>query len=151
DLADRFPGALWHDYMDPAGFQPSQIDDRSWYDELSYNGINVIKIPKTSPSSRADILNRMMHQTTKDGQPLVVCDPSCDITIEAWRGGWHRRKPELGKPVHDDPMKDGYYEHLMDADGYIFVGTYEQPSGRHTTATATKIREAMKKQARSYS
>lgn len=151
ELSDRFPGAIWHDYMDPAGFQPSQIDDRSWYDELSFHGINVIKIPKTSPSSRADILNRMMHQTTKDGQPLIVCDPSCDITVEAWRGGWHRRKPETGKPVHDDPMKDGYYEHLMDADGYILVGTYEQPTGRNSAATAARIKEALKKRSRSYS
>lgn len=129
--SDLFPEASWLDYMDPAGFQPSQVDDRSWFDLLDEHGIRVIRIPKTSPTVRADIFNKLLGQTTVEGQPAIVIDPACDIAVEAYRGGWHRKKPEMGKSNTDDPVKDGYYEHIADSDGYVFVGGHQAAAHRH--------------------
>jgi len=148
-LADRFPGGAWQDYMDPQGFERSKVDDRSWYDELVHNGINPIKIPRTSPSSRADVFNRMLSETNRDSQPKILIDPMCEIGIEAYRGGYHRAKPEFGKAISDDPIKDGYYEHIVDADGYLLVGTYEGnlPSSPFQRGN---LRRAAKKRSLSY-
>ncbi|MCB7130158.1 MAG: hypothetical protein J3T61_11540, partial [Candidatus Brocadiales bacterium] len=148
-LNDRFPGAFWHDYADPQVFEKDKTDGRSWNDELTMQGINIIKIPRTSPSSRSDVFNRMLSRTTRDGQPLVVISPECEISIEAYRGGYHRRKPELGKPTYDDPVKDGYYEHIVDADGYMMVGNYEQNT-MSSPADRDKLRRVQKRRSRSY-
>jgi len=147
-LSDYFPDAFWQDYMDPAGFQPSQVDDRSWFDELTSHGIKIIRIPKTSPSSRADTLNKMLGQTTNDGQPLVLLDPSCEISVEAYRGGWYRKKPVMGKAIDDDPVKDGYYEHIVDADGYVMVGGHE--SATHQRKLHKGIPPKVKRLSQSY-
>lgn len=148
-LADRFPGAIWQDYMDPQGFERSKIDDRSYYDELVTNGIQPIKIPRTTPSSRADVFNKMMSQTTRDGQPKILIDPGCEIGIEAYRGGYHREKLQFGRPTQDDPVKDGYYDHIVDADGYLLVGTHEG-NLPNSPFQRGKLRAAAKKRSKSY-
>jgi len=150
-LTDKFEGAHYQDYADPQVYEQNKEDGRSWNDELVDNGIRVIKIPRTSPNARADLMNKMMSQTTRDGEPLIVIDPTCEISIEAYRGGWHRAKPEMGRPIHDDPVKDGYYEHLMDADGYLIVGAYQgMGSGSLSKLDRDKLRIRSKKRRRSY-
>ena len=150
-LNEKFDGAHYQDYADPQVYEQNKEDGRSWNDELVDNGIRVIKIPRTSPNARADLMNKMMSQTTRDGEPLIVIDPACEISIEAYRGGWHRAKPEMGRPIHDDPVKDGYYEHLMDADGYLIVGAYQgMGSGSLSKMDRDKLRIRSKKRRRSY-
>jgi len=149
ELADRFPGAFWQDYADPQVYEQNKEDGRSWADELRDNGIVPIKIPRTSPGYRAGIFNRMLGQTTRDGQPMVVIDPYCDIAIEAYRGGYHSKKPILGKAVDDEPVKDGYYEHVVDADLYIILGAH-QGSGTQSAGQKAKIGAAAKRHAKSY-
>lgn len=149
ELNDRFPGAYWQDFADPQVFEQNKEDGRSWADELQRSGISVERIPRTSPGYRADVFGRMLEQTTNDGQPLVVIDPFCDISIEAYMGGYHKKKPELGKAIDDEPVKDGYYEHIVDADQYIIVGAYKG-AGQMSKASGARMKEAAGKRARSY-
>jgi hypothetical protein len=56
-------------------------------------------------------------QTDKDSPelPLWLVDPSCAITIAAYRGGYHR------DPADGSPVKDGFYDHICDTHRYVVV------------------------------
>lgn len=47
-------------------------------------------------------------------EPLIVVDPRCPILRDAFLGGYHRGQDGL-------PVKDGYYDHLVDDARYLVV------------------------------
>lgn len=48
--------------------------------------------------------------------PMFLVDHSCKISISAYLGGYHRGDDGM-------PVKDGYYDHVVDTDRYFSVGT----------------------------
>lgn len=57
-----------------------------------------------------------LHPETDEEAPLFLVHPRCKISIAAYCGGYHR--DEEGEPV-----KDGYYDHIVDTDRYIIMNT----------------------------
>lgn len=110
-----FPGAEFLDYCDPAGNQRSDKNKRST--------IQILKDDfKIHPLSRfsyikdgVDIIQQKIVRV-RAGEPELAIDPSCSILIQGFLGGYAREKPVDGRQMVEwEPMKDGYYEHLMDA------------------------------------
>lgn len=46
----------------------------------------------------------------------------CQALIEGYAGGYTYALPRPGHRLKEEPVADGFYEHLMDADRYIEVG-----------------------------
>jgi hypothetical protein len=51
------------------------------------------------------------------GQPKLLIDPECEILIEAFEGGYCNMKGLRDDDIR--PMKDGVFDHIMDAFRYI--------------------------------
>lgn len=110
-----FPGAEFVDYCDPAGNQKSDKNKRSTIQILKED----FHIHPTSRFSfikdGVDIIQQKMSRI-RAGEPEFRIDPSCSIIKQAILGGYAREKLTDGNKMGEwEPMKDGYYEHLMDA------------------------------------
>ena len=70
---------------------------------------------------------------TPDGKPLLQLDPRCQMLIEAFTGGYHR-KVVAGRTL-DEPEKNEY-SHLMDCLAYLCAKLY-----RDNTSMADKWKQ----------
>lgn len=66
----------------------------------------------SKPRDRADLINHLL-QTGK-----LKIHKNCSILLAALGGGWHREEDS------DEPEKDGFYDHIADALGYLVWGIY---------------------------
>lgn len=73
----------------------------------------------------AMILRHLMRHQPKKAIPYLIVDPWCEITVEAFDGGYTYKRPTRDRPQPKDPAKDGYYEHMMDAVRYLAVAAID--------------------------
>jgi phage terminase large subunit len=101
------------DFGDPRGHDKSQSTKYSCFDTLKEFGINA-----TGDRGSRSYVEEGIKQVKKEfsllieGIPKLTIDPSCSLIRAAY----------FGKYVRNDdgtPKKDGYYEHICDADRYI--------------------------------
>lgn len=78
--------------------------------------------------ARENVMRRLM-QVRADGWPGIVIDPSNVILLNGLRGGIAYPKGTATNPQPQEPVKDGYYEHIHDALGYALVGTVPVAEG----------------------
>lgn len=74
---------------------------------------------------RIKLIRQLLSTKTHDGKPmLVVNDQDCEILINAFMGGYHY--PEVFNPKLEtnEPLKDGFYDHIIDALGYLLINYY---------------------------
>lgn len=122
---EMFPGFEFVDFCDPQGFVAATSNGRSDVDELRDQGINPMRIKKTSPGFRAGLVDDILRATvnTDTGvEPEFQLDAACTILDGAFIGGYRRPEPIPDMPIDDEPMKDGYFEHPVDALGFVVVG-----------------------------
>ena len=67
----------------------------------------------SKPRDRAALINELLSK-----KRLFVHAANCPILVAALRGGWHREEDS------DEPAKDGYYDHIADALGYLLWGEF---------------------------
>ncbi len=65
----------------------------------------------------------MMNTIIKNA-PGVVIHPRCEHFIAGIEGGYCRVKPKDGRQMDIKPYKDGFYEHVQDANRYIIDGIF---------------------------
>jgi hypothetical protein len=117
-----FPGAQWLEACDPAGHQKS--------DKADFTSIEVLNSLGVYPTSKAShiregleiIQQRLLRRN--DGQMGLLISPTCKILIDAFRGGYRYPEVKIGQAEKEEPLKDGYYDHLMDALRYICVNNF---------------------------
>lgn len=120
-----FPGFEFKDYCDPQGFARETATGSSPVMQLNKLGINPVHLKKTAPGYRADLITDALKRTVASGhglEPEFQIDETCEGTIDALAGGYRRAEPVADKEVDDEPLKDGYFEHYIDALGFGFVG-----------------------------
>jgi PBSX family phage terminase large subunit len=109
---ENFKGAKIFDYCDPRGHDKKDSGESS-VDLL--RGLGIWPIGERGVREYVEPGIQVVRKelsTLIEGIPELTIDPSCSIMRAAF----------FGKYVRDDdgrPKKDGYYEHLMDADRYI--------------------------------
>lgn len=121
----RFPGARIVDYCDPSGAQETDKGATTAI-LLQQFGIKL--------HYRFTFLEyglRMMEQrllVTADGLPGILIDPINVDMIAGFDGGYKLDTNATGKDsegkLKNTPKKDGWYDHVMDALRYMFVGLF---------------------------
>lgn len=85
------------------------------------------------PRKARETVIRKLWMLRPDGYPSMLVDPACRILTTGFLGGICYPKPTEANPNPDVSRKDGYYEHLHDALGYVLVnqeaiaGEYQAP------------------------
>lgn len=117
----HFPHAQVKDYCDPSGIARSDKSEKTSIDILrSYNIYPLFK--KSEIQEGIEWINRLLSTLAKDGKPMLRVSPKCKILIQALLGGYcYQKRENKSEPV---PMKDGYYEHIVDALRYAIVNLF---------------------------
>jgi phage terminase large subunit len=111
---ELFPGhLLWRDFCDPHGSDETDKGKTS-VDILNDAGIFPLH-RRTKIQEGIKAIRECLNSKNKDGQANFIIHPRCRLIIEGMRGGYHREDGE------DDPVKDNYYDHTMDAMRYCVV------------------------------
>lgn len=111
ELNRLFPGAIWEDFVDTAAKQRTANSEKSCLDIMRAFGLRPRHKPM-SVSKGLEILSRMFR-TQQMGRQRVVFDPwGAKTLIQAFQGGYCK-DPKTGLPI-----KDGVYDHCVDAIRY---------------------------------
>ena len=100
-------------YGDPACHQTSdKMGEKTSADIMREQGIPVYT-RKSSPQARVEIMQRLLQTWHADSPSLVMDRCGCQFLIDAFAGGYHYQEKK------EEPEKDGLYDHIVDAMGYI--------------------------------
>lgn len=142
EMATYYSGYTCTDVGDPAGNQRAQSDE-STANQLLYDNYGISVEPgELSQTGRSEAIRYFLTTLTPDGKPLLLLDPRCQMLIEAFTGGYHRKM--VANRVLDEPEKNEY-SHLMDCLAYICAKLYrEKDSGaaKWRRMTAGKMHKA---------
>lgn len=130
---EMFPGFQFLDFCDPAGFSRDVGTALAPVDLLRPLGIQMIHLRRTQPGFRATLIAESLQRTVSGPngvQPEFQVDRSCPILIGALAGGYRRPEVIPDQPIDDEPVKDGYYEHMVDALGFVYVGRHHMGESR---------------------
>jgi hypothetical protein len=121
----KFPDALIIDWFPPDTKTPSDMaekDDNKSFWDVAVNEFNLApRIVRMGLMDRINIIRRRMLLRADGEFGLLVDKNNCPICVEALQGGYHRNpKEEKG----EDIVKDGYYDHLMDAASHTAGGVF---------------------------
>lgn len=114
---EPFTWSLSHG-ADPSGTQSTVTGSKTAMELLEEAGIHPRY--KKRPISDGITLIHELLLPDETGRPRLIVDPDrCPIFTRAMRGGYRRQKnPVTDGAFLDKPLKDGYYDHLVDAFRY---------------------------------
>ena len=108
-------------FCDPAGKSVNDVTGSSAVRELRALGI-VTRFRRSSVLEGIELIRRAIR--SGDGRSSLIISPRCQRLIEAMQC-YHY--PEFGSSADELPLKDGLYDHPIDALRYFFVN-YNRPS-----------------------
>ena len=115
-----FPAMEFKDAGDPAGQATTDKSKRSTIDILRTLGFR-INMRKKNVADGINVLRGLLVPQGKDERVKLHIDPCCEILVDGFLGGYVRDD-------EDNPIKDGYYEHLFDALRYFINVNYDPKS-----------------------
>jgi len=113
-------------FCDPAGASVNDVTGTSVIRELRSLGIDV-RYRRSSVLEGIELIRRAIR--SGDGKSTLIISPSCPRLIEALQC-YHY--PESGSANSELPLKDGLYDHPIDALRYFFVNY------KHTSKTIAR-------------
>lgn len=125
-VAEDFPHHDLYIWGDPAGDWKQQTDERTYFDILRANGID-IRAPRDLPQNRISIrletvkyvMGRMVQ-----GKPALYVSPSCKQLLRGFNGGYTYKTYSSSEPEKCKPLKNRYSD-VQDALQYMLVGAGE--------------------------
>lgn len=121
ELHKIYPGANWIDCVDPSGSQKRDVSEKSSIDILKSKGL-IIKTKRHTIEYGLSIIAEQLSTIVpyrKGPQSAVLIDPKARLLIEALQFGYCQEK-DIPKDVLK-PVKDGTYDHVMDALRYGMI------------------------------
>ena len=109
-------------FCDPAGAGRNDVTGTSSVKELRAMGIR-LRYRRSSIIEGIELVRRALR--TGDGQSSMIISPRCVRLIEALRC-YHYPETPAG-PNHELPLKDGIYDHPIDALRYFMVNHKKSP------------------------
>ncbi|MDD5458550.1 MAG: hypothetical protein PHF37_04070 [Phycisphaerae bacterium] len=106
-------------FCDPAGAGSNDVTGTSAVKELRRMGINV-RYRKSAIQEGIELIRRALRNG--DGKSNLLISNKCRLLIEAMRC-YHYPEINCG-PQSELPLKDGVYDHYIDALRYFFVNYY---------------------------
>lgn len=151
-LAIYYPNFKCKVFGDPAG---NQQNDKS--KEVSaaivadvFGVSRVISRPSNETGANYESRKLIIEpklQSYINGAPALLVDRRCRYIIDGFNGGYHYPKIDPNKPRTDKtdvPVRDGFYEHILNAMEYIMVNIFE-PIQVHTHRKAQIPRRTPKR------
>lgn len=134
-----YPGAQWFDACDDAG---KQVSDKSPNETsiqiLNDYPINIYPVFRASGINEGLELIRQRLGMRSDGKYGMLVRRKCHIIIDAFKGGYRYPERKSGTDTEDEkPLKEGYYEHLMDATRELMINCLEISNTTNTTSQLT--------------
>lgn len=133
-------------YDDPAGLQESDKSKLTSHQLLIKAGFPATSRPSNTNEANYDARKVLIESKMKnliDGIPALVINdrPLTQIIIEAFEGGYHYPVEDKYGAIKDRPVRDGYYEHVMNALEYIIVNLFSPipKSGKKKVRQKSKI------------
>ena len=108
-------------FCDPAGAGVNDVTGTSVVRELRTLGI-ATRFKRSSILEGIEFIRRAIH--AGDGQSSLIISPNCPRLIEALQC-YHY--PDFGAAAGELPLKDGLYDHPIDALRYFFVNYRHSP------------------------
>lgn len=126
-LEVNYPGWMLNDdqilsFIDPAGFQRAQTDERTCAGVLREHGFKRIAPGPVDWESRRKAVEDYLTATFGEGSAFTVSDEQCPILVEGFGGGY--RYPEKAlevEPANISPIKNKF-SHPHDALQYVCAG-----------------------------
>jgi hypothetical protein len=113
-------------FIDYAGHEANQAGDANTSTVhvtraqiLGAEGIS-LQVHYTTTKAKTDQFRRLL-QNLPDGRPGLYFDPSCKLLIKGFAGGITYAKPSATNLYPTEPFKDGIYDNLHEALGYVVV------------------------------
>lgn len=122
-----FPNAKTLDYCDPSGTAKNDRSEKTSVDILRTYNIHPL-YKRVEVNAGIELINKLLNKLAKDGKPVLRFSPKCKILIQAMLGGYSYQKRD--NKIECVPMKDGYYEHLVDALRYVITNLYTAQNER---------------------
>ena len=113
---ELFPGCSFRDAGDPAGRARTDKSEKTTVDILRSFGIKM-HMQNSGVDEGINCIRGLLVPRTDD-KPGLFVDPSCEILMDGFLGGYIRKE-------NGDAIKDGFYEHIMDALRYLVVVLYD--------------------------
>lgn len=111
---------LW--FIDPAGFQKSQVDARTCVQQMQELGIRNITPGPIDWESRRSAVEQFLLRVDREGYGLSLNAAECPVLIEGFQGGY--RYPDSASDIEPSkirPIKDRF-SHIQDALQYLCGG-----------------------------
>lgn len=109
-------------WIDPAGFQKAQTDERTCADVLRTFGFTRINPGHVSWEARKRPVDELLTRTYGEGAALLIDDAGCPVFIEGFGGGYrYADKANEIEPAQVRPLKNKY-SHPHDAFQYLVAG-----------------------------
>jgi hypothetical protein len=109
-------------YCDPAGSAREGLSGSTQVRELASHGI-VCRYRQSHILDGVDLIRRALRRA--DGRPMLYVSAACPRLIEALGAYSYAEGPRVAQEV---PLKDGVYDHLIDALRYYFVNVDRKPA-----------------------
>lgn len=112
---------------DPAGDNPSQNDDRTYFEILNQalrgKGLRVRSAPNSLRwPSRYEAVEALLTQLV-DGQPMLVVSPTCKVAVRGFNGGYmYKQISTAGGTRYDDKPLKNRFSDVQDAIQYLACG-----------------------------
>lgn len=125
-LMQLYPRWSNHDdyrhYIDPAGLQKSQVDERTCMQEMATCGLRNIAPGPIDWESRRKAVEYFLIQHTKEGPGLQLYAPNCPKLSKGFSGGYqYPEKAFILEPQKPRPLKNEF-SHPHDALQYMAAG-----------------------------
>ena len=138
----NFNGYSTMSYGDPAGKQVNDKSEKTSEDVLRSKGFNVISQPSTYRDRKEIIEGKLA--TLVGGVPALTVDPACKIIVDGFLGGYHYPMIQQGQQFTavktEQPYRDGFYEHIMNALEYIAVNVFKPIEKARKTSAKRRAR-----------
>lgn len=126
---DCYAGKRFLDTCDPAGQQPLSGESIRFKEgkQVATTSVDILNDMGVFPTSKGtEVIEgleiiRQRLQMRNDGQYGIVVSHECPVLIDGFKGGYRYQEPKAGVTEKEEPLKDGYYDHLHDCLRYIVV------------------------------
>lgn len=126
-INELYPNARLRHYGDPAVVQKNDKSEHTSWQILNSKGIT-IRHRTSEYRMRKEIMEGKLG-TLIGGKPAIMLDKRfCKTAIDGFLGGYHYPQHKEGQSFGDQfeqPFKDGFYEHIMNAGEYIAVNLFK--------------------------
>ncbi len=123
-------------FIDPAGFQKSQVDERTCAQGLRDCGFERLQPGPIDFESRRQAVEHFLMRQTKEGSAFLLDPKACHLLTEGFAGGYrYNEKESERESAKVRPLKD-HYSHPQDALQYLCHGAASKQKQYNLTISA---------------